>query len=310
MKKYTVLFAASLLLTIVACNNNNEDATNDTADAHVVSMLQTSCFSCHNADKNAASKIAPTMAELREAYIAVGADKESFSNNIIEFVNEPNEANSHMPEAVKSYGMMPKLSYKAEDLKLIAEYIYDNDLSSDEWYANYKSGNTQATDDSELSYEDKGRNMAMGTKAQLGKNLMGALKAHGAPGAVTFCNTRAIPLTDSMSKVYKATIKRVSDKPRNPNNKANEEETAYINKLKEQIAKGEKLQPQVTETENKVIAYYAIETNKMCLQCHGDKEKDILPETWTNIQKAYPNDNATGYGENQVRGIWVVTMEK
>jgi len=110
--------------------------------------------------------------------------------------------------------------------------------------------------------------------------------------------------------VYNAHIKRVSDKPRNPENKANEAELAYINELKEALANGEQLKPKVTEIDGRMVGYYAIETNQMCMQCHGSKDKDILPETFTNIKSKYPDDKATGYSPNQVRGIWVVSMDK
>ena len=73
-----------------------------------------------------------------------------------------------------------------------------------------------------------------------------------------------------MSKVFKATIKRVSDKPRNPNNQANETELTFIDDLKNTLLNGKKPTPKVVEKDGKMIGYYAIETNKMCLQCHGN----------------------------------------
>ncbi len=45
------------------------------------------------------------------------------------------------------------------------------------------------------------------------------------------------------------------------------------------------------------------------MQCHGDPETDILPETYTKIKELYPEDKAIGYIENELRGIWVVEME-
>jgi hypothetical protein len=48
----------------------------------------------------------------------------------------------------------------------------------------------------------------------------------------------------------------------------------------------------------------------MCLQCHGDPANDISPETLNKIQTLYPDDAATGYKTNELRGIWVVEMPK
>ena len=59
-----------------------------------------------------------------------------------------------------------------------------------------------------------------------------------------------------------------------------------------------------------MTGYYPITTQAMCLQCHGNPESDIAPETLSAIERFYPEDLATGYGENELRGIWVVEMAK
>lgn len=319
MKKQFAILGLSAILLAAACNDtteeqqeNNSSETSTQPIDNALAMLNSNCFSCHNPEKEAAVRVAPTMADIRQAYMTEGMSQQEFIDKVSNFINHPEEKNSMMPNAVSKYGMMPKLSYKAEDLQKMAAYIYDTDMSTDEWYAQWKNNKDQptTTNTSDMSYEDLGLSIANGTKAQLGKNLMGAIKQHGAPGAVTFCNTRAIPLTDSMAKVFNAIVKRVSDMPRNPDNTADEEAMQYIARMKEQIKNGEEPQPIVAEHEGKMVGYYAIVTNKMCMQCHGDKDKDILPETYANIKKAYPSDKATGYSENQLRGVWVITMDK
>lgn len=318
MKKYILFSTTIVILSIGACNSELEteqsSAQSDTAAAtmdNALAMLKDNCFNCHNADKDATGGVAPTMAAVRQAYLTDGITEQEFADRIIYFINNPAAENSRLPEAIQQYGVMPRLSYNEDHLRLMAGYIYHNDLGSDEWNNAWKNNKGAApASTAGMSYEDIGLNIANGTKAQLGKNLMAAIKEHGAPGAVTFCNTRAIPLTDSMANVYHASVKRVSDQPRNPGNAANEAELQYIKQMKEQLASGENPKPVVAEVNGKMVGYYAIITNQMCLQCHGDKGKDILPETWTNIKKAYPHDKATGYGENQLRGIWVVEMDK
>ncbi len=164
--------------------------------------------------------------------------------------------------------------------------------------------------DTAINFEETGLRFANSTQAVLGKNLMNAIKEKGAAGAMEFCNEKAFPLTDSMARVLKASIKRVSDKPRNKNNLATGNESAHIQAFKESLAKGEQPQPVIMEINGKMVGYYAIITNKMCLQCHGTVNKDILPQTFSKIKNLYPDDKATGYLENQVRGLWVVEMEK
>lgn len=48
----------------------------------------------------------------------------------------------------------------------------------------------------------------------------------------------------------------------------------------------------------------------MCLQCHGNPNAEIKPETYTALKALYPNDKATGYDVDQVRGIWSISFEK
>ena len=77
-------------------------------------------------------------------------------------------------------------------------------------------------------------------------------------------------LTDSMSTDLKAKIKRVSDQNRNPNNRANEEELAYIQQAKTLLGSGEIPDPRLVEKPHAMIGYYPIVTNDLCLKCHGD----------------------------------------
>lgn len=153
-----------------------------------------------------------------------------------------------------------------------------------------------------------GKDIALDTKGVLGKNLLYTISTEGTENAITFCSSKAIPLTDSVALAANAKIKRVSDKNRNPDNKANEAELEYIQMTKDAISKGEAVKPKLTTNGNKQIAYYPIMTNDMCLQCHGEPNKDILPSTLSKISELYPNDLAVGYKSDELRGIWVVEM--
>jgi hypothetical protein len=161
-----------------------------------------------------------------------------------------------------------------------------------------------------LPYSERGLKYALSTKAVLGKNLMSKIQKEGTLAALKFCNIKAYPLTDSMSVVHKAVIKRVSDKPRNYKNKASAEENEYISIFKKDIKLNKESEPIVVETKEKVSFYYPIKTNSMCLQCHGKSTSDIKINTLKHIKELYPNDLATGYSENQVRGIWSITFHQ
>ena len=102
---------------------------------------------------------------------------------------------------------------------------------------------------------EQGQNFVMQTQNELAKNLMNEINTKGTEHALTFCSAKAYPLTDSMAQSLDIQIKRVSDRTRNPNNKANKHEAAYITKSKRLLAKGEIIKPEMTETNKKMVGY-------------------------------------------------------
>ena len=214
-----------------------------------------------------------------------------------------------MQDAVKQFGLMPNMALSEEQYKAVATFLYNADLDQANWLETERSKYSFQPADS-TDYLKIGQNLALSTKATLGKNLLTAIKEKGTANALSFCNERAIPLTDSMALELKASIKRVSDQNRNPDNVANEMELAYIKAAKEEIESTGKAKPITWEVNNTVTGYYPIMTNEMCLQCHGIPKEQIMQETLDRISALYPGDKATGYDVDQLRGIWVVAFEK
>lgn len=143
------------------------------------------------------------------------------------------------------------------------------------------------------------------TKKLLMKNVAEQMQKGGPESALEFCNIEAMPLTKSMSDKHGLVISRVSDKRRNPKNVANQEELKLIEQYKKQLLAGELLKPVRTETHY----YEPLVTNVMCLQCHGELGKNVQPKVATKIAELYPNDLATGYKENEVRGLISIKMK-
>jgi len=281
-------------------------------ETRAMQLLQANCFTCHNPDLEIELRIAPPMFKIRDHYIDDTIRRESFVRQIVDFVNDPTEERAVMYGAIRNFGLMPRQQFNQSDLHFIAGYLYDNDVSSDAWYAKWDSFQKrqvpQQTNFS--SYEEMGLQFANGTKSQLGSKLLGAIQSKGTVGAISFCNIEALPLTDSMSKVFQASIRRVSDKPRNPANSANSRELATMLEWKGKMEAGEPLSPVTFEKEGKVIGHYPIMTSAMCMQCHGQPGTQILQQTQDVLSTLYPTDRATGYAPNQLRGIFVVEMRK
>ncbi len=274
-------------------------------------LLASTCFACHSPNSNNEFNVAPTIAEVKTAYLKKFNSEVDFVAAIQRFLANPNNETALMTDAVTLYGLMPQMSLQSSQSKAVALYLHQNNVEGAAWYTNeYPKEQKRILANSEnKSYVDRGFEYAMATKSVLGKNLKGKINSEGTLAAVNFCNLNAIHFTDSMSVEYNAEIKRVSDKPRNANNQANDQELEIIHDFKAQLANSEEIVPITIEEEENVFGYYPIVTNDMCLKCHGDPA-NIEEETHSKIQLLYPQDKAIGYATNQLRGIWVVEMLK
>jgi nitrate reductase cytochrome c-type subunit len=326
MKLITLL---SFSILLVSCNNQEkqvyktvyqESSYGKKSEHPGKKLLETYCYICHNpTTPENGGRIAPPMIAIKTHYKNDDITKEEFINQIVSYASNPTQEKAKLFGAVRRFGVMPKQQFPEGVLEKIAEYIYDYEIEEPEWFKDHmkengfgkfsQNGKKMTQSNMLKTLEDIGLEYALSTKKVLGQNLMGTIQKKGTLAALEFCNIKAIPLTDSMSTKNQAAIKRVTNKPRNPNNKANAEELKYIEIYKQQIVTNQVPEPIVIEKNNKIKFYYPITTNTMCLQCHG-KEADIKPEVKTKLLKLYPNDLAYGYSENEVRGIWSIEFNK
>ncbi len=322
IRKVIILSVLVLTSILTSCKesseisemNESQQELNQELSMKGFGVLEKNCFSCHSPKVNINEKIASSMAEIKVGFSQSFDNEKDFSKAIVNYVQNPSKKNTYVKEAYKKYGVMPKMEFSKEELEAVGHFLYHSDINNSEWfssiYPKLKQDYIANNSAEDKSYVEKGREYAMATKSVLGKNLMGKLKSVGTDEALSFCNVRAIPLIDSMSTVQNVQIKRVSDKNRNPNNAANEMELSYIQSAKNILANGGEIKPQVQEINGKMVGYYPILTNKMCMQCHGQPKEQIKPSTLELLKELYPSDKAFGYGEGELRGIWVVEMEK
>ena len=331
MKQLLLLLSLSIFFS---CQKNNKTSYNSKKDVLEIhpgkKLLETQCYICHSPVLKHDDRVAPPMIAIKKHYINDNTTKEEFINSMQNWIKNPTKENAKMFGAVRRFGLMPKQAYPEETIKQIADYLYDNEIEKPEWFDDHhnkekgkgkgrgkgmKNGfgqqrHKQSNTIKDLSLSERGLQYALSTKKVLGKNLMGKIQKEGTIAALDFCNIKAYPLTDSMSVIQKATIKRVSDKPRNIKNAANNIEKGYLEIFKKDILSNTESKPIIVESLEKAKFYYPIKTNSMCLQCHGKPNTDIKTNTLSQIKKLYPKDMATGYKENEVRGIWSITFNK
>lgn len=158
-----------------------------------------------------------------------------------------------------------------------------------------------------ISFKQQGDSISTIMQRVLLSNVMQATKAGGPAFAVTFCNERAMPLTDSLSKEYNCQIERISDKYRNSSNKPNKNDEDILLRL----GSSNSGEPLLASENGKVVYYKPIRiANPGCLNCHGIENKDIAPKTLEAIVQRYPNDLAIGYKEGDFRGLWKITFQE
>ncbi|MEJ2583509.1 MAG: DUF3365 domain-containing protein [Robiginitalea sp.] len=158
------------------------------------------------------------------------------------------------------------------------------------------------------AYREKGMEYAMAVQAALGKTLQRKIKEEGTQGAIEFCNLKALAITDSLSQELGANISRITDRPRNPQNRAAAEEMKFISNFRSELSTRQTPEALIVRQENRTNFYYPIVTNQLCLQCHGTRENKITPEVYSKLQELYPEDQAVGYSSDQLRGLWKVSF--
>jgi cytochrome c553 len=334
--KNIILFI-SLSILFFSCNkqsdknyiNSNKLIEGNQTEEHPGKQLMDNyCSVCHNNASSHEDRVAPPMIAVKKHYINENITKEEFISSLRDWVNKPTEENSKMSGAIRKFGIMPYAPYPDDAITKIAEYIYDYEIEQPEWFdSHFKKGhgkgkgknkskmgkeasNQEFFDTTDKSFAEIGKYYALQTKKELGKNLMRTIQRKGTIEALSYCNERAYTITDSMSNIFNATIKRVSDKPRNSNNTANKIELDYIQRYKKDLKDKKELKPVIVENNDVVNFYYPITTNSMCLQCHGKLNVDVKINTFQKIKTLYPKDKAMNYQVNNVRGIWSIEFKK
>ena len=166
------------------------------------------------------------------------------------------------------------------------------------------------TGQEKTTYITKGKEIAQATFKKMGGEVTKMMQEGGVAKAMPYCNAKAISLTQSMAKQYGVHIKRTSDKLRNTDNKADEEEAKVIEDYKALIAQSKKPHAIVTKDKKGHPHFYApIIIQKKCLTCHGEIGKTLKRESDSIIKVLYPSDKAVGFKEGDLRGIWSITFD-
>lgn len=96
-------------------------------------LINSRCMICHKLAPTHDELLAPPMRGIQMNYRNKYSTKEEFVAAIVSWVNQPDSIHSQMAGAIDNFGVMPDLNYSEEEVRIIAEYIYDADFPKPSW---------------------------------------------------------------------------------------------------------------------------------------------------------------------------------
>lgn len=158
---------------------------------------------------------------------------------------------------------------------------------------------------------------ARATVGQLVKTLGGELtkdmKEIGPEAAIAVCKDKAPKIAGAIAAEKGVNVRRVTFKNRNPKSVPDAWEAKVLKDFEQRLAAGASpatldYSEVVTDGNAKTFRYMkALVIQEMCMTCHGTKET-IPDAVKAKLAAEYPNDQATGYLPNMLRGA--VSLKK
>ena len=137
-------------------------------------------------------------------------------------------------------------------------------------------------------------------KLTLKKELERAMAAGGPDNAIAVCRERAPALAREIGQKHDVLVGRSSHKLRSSSNALRPWVKPVLDEWLKAPAAERK--PRVVSVSKAVVGYVEpIATQALCLSCHGEQ----VPEsTRAKIRAAYPGDQAIGFKEGDLRGLF------
>ncbi len=142
--------------------------------------------------------------------------------------------------------------------------------------------------------------------------LKTAIKQEGLAKAVEVCHLKAPDIASDASKQSGWTVRRTSLKVRNLEDAPDKWEFSVLKQFEARKQAGEPVKTmeyseKVTKNGQTWFRYMkAIPTQKICLQCHGEK---IDSKVSRELDSLYPFDQATGFKVGDIRGAFSLSKK-
>ncbi|TWU33033.1 Tll0287-like domain-containing protein [Novipirellula artificiosorum] len=138
---------------------------------------------------------------------------------------------------------------------------------------------------------------------QLSGRLMQAMTATGPAAAINVCSKEAPKIAETVSQSHGVRIGRTSAKLRNPENAPDPWVAELIHYDSEMPIEAEPKFEELADGGLHVVL--PIRLQATCLMCHGPADQ-ISDDVKAQLETLYPDDQATGFNEGDLRGwFWI-----
>ena len=138
--------------------------------------------------------------------------------------------------------------------------------------------------------------------AGLLRELTNTMAQKGPAKSISVCKTIAPELAKKVSDETGVKIGRTSFKLRNQDNSPPEWAAGFVN---DHIAD----QVEIALSDDRLGVLVPIRLKSTCLLCHGPRE-NLMPDVKAAIASNYPDDQATGFSEGDLRGYFWIEVPK
>jgi len=128
MKKYLASLAIAVVVTPSFASETDGEV-----------LYQQLCSACHVAAPPAT--VAPPVFAMVDHVKKEFPDQDGFVNRVVSWVDNPQADQALMAGAVDKFGLMPKLGYSSDQVKIIAEYLYEGEFTKPSGHGSGEQGN-------------------------------------------------------------------------------------------------------------------------------------------------------------------------
>ena len=92
-------------------------------------LMETQCYTCHHAKgMDHDTRLGPPMVAVKMHYLEPEIPEAKFADKIWNFVKAPDSSKVRMKGALRRFGLMPDQSFEEEDIRAIANYLYNFEI--------------------------------------------------------------------------------------------------------------------------------------------------------------------------------------